>query len=146
MLGFPVAQLIKNQPAIQETSVDSWVRKILWRRNRLPTPVLLGFPGGSDGKVSACNARDLSSIPRLGRSPGGGHGNPLQYSCLENLQGQRHLAGCSPWSLKESDTAEQLSIAQHKPPKIKSPKISRLFYFRSLETLPPRFPNPPASS
>ena len=43
-----------------------------------------GFPGGSDGKESACNERDLDSIPRLGRSPGGQHGNPLQYSCLEN--------------------------------------------------------------
>ena len=45
----------------------------------------LGFPGGSDGKESACNAGDLDLIPGLGRSPGGGHGNPLQYSCLENL-------------------------------------------------------------
>ena len=45
----------------------------------------MGFPGGSDGKESACNVEDLSSIPGLGRSPGGGHGSPLQYSCLENL-------------------------------------------------------------
>ena len=44
----------------------------------------LGFPGGSEVKVSACNAGDLSSIPGLGRSPGEGNGNPLQYSCLEN--------------------------------------------------------------
>ena len=44
----------------------------------------LGFPGSSDGKESTCNAGDLDSIPGLGRSPGGGHGNPLQYSCLEN--------------------------------------------------------------
>ena len=43
----------------------------------------MGFPGGSDGKESACNAGDLGLIPGLGRSPGGGHGNPLQYSCLE---------------------------------------------------------------
>ena len=43
-----------------------------------------GFPGGSDGKVSACNARDLGSVPESGRSPGEGNGNPLQYSCLEN--------------------------------------------------------------
>ena len=41
------------------------------------------FPGGSDGKVSAFNARDLSLIPGSGRSPGEGNGNPLQYSCLE---------------------------------------------------------------
>ena len=43
-----------------------------------------GFPGGSDGKASACNAGDLGSIPGSGRSPGEGNGNPLQYSCLEN--------------------------------------------------------------
>ena len=43
-----------------------------------------GFPGGSDGKASACNAGDPGSIPGLGRSPGEGNGNPLQYSCLEN--------------------------------------------------------------
>ena len=42
------------------------------------------FPGGSDGKVSACNVGVLDSIPGLGRSPGEGNGNPLQYSCLEN--------------------------------------------------------------
>ena len=44
----------------------------------------LGFPGGSDGKESDCNAGVLGSIPGLGKSPRGGHGNPLQYSCLEN--------------------------------------------------------------
>ena len=43
-----------------------------------------GFPGGSDGKVSACNAGDLGLIPGSGRSSGDGNGNPLQYSCLEN--------------------------------------------------------------
>ena len=43
-----------------------------------------GFPSGSDGKVSACNEGDLGSTPGLGRSPGEGNGNPLQYSCLEN--------------------------------------------------------------
>ena len=42
------------------------------------------FPGSSDGKASACNARDLGSIPGWGRSPGEGNGNPLQYSCLED--------------------------------------------------------------
>ena len=45
---------------------------------------MLGFPGGSDGKESACNVGDLGSIPRLGRSPGEGKGYPLQYSGLEN--------------------------------------------------------------
>ena len=68
---------------------DSWVGKIPWRRHRLPTPVFLGFPGSSDSKESAWNAGDLGLIPELGKSPGGGHGNPLQYSCLENPHGQR---------------------------------------------------------
>ena len=44
----------------------------------------MGFPGGLEGKASACNAGDLGSIPESGRSPGEGNGNPLQYSCLEN--------------------------------------------------------------
>ena len=65
------------------------------------------FPGGSDGKESACTVGDLGLIPGLGRSPGGGHGNPLQYSCLENPRGWRSLAGYSPWGQKESDTAER---------------------------------------
>ena len=72
----------------------------------------LGFAGSSDGKESACNAGDLGLIPRLGRSPEGGHGNPLQYSDLENPHGQRSLAGCSPWGCKESDTTEHLSAAE----------------------------------
>ena len=57
-------------------------------------------------KNSPANAgklRDLGSIPWLESSPGGGHGNPLQYSCLENPHGQRSLMGYSPWGHKESD-------------------------------------------
>ena len=68
-----------------------------------------GFLGGSDSKESTHNAGDLGSIPGLGRSSGGGHGYPLQYSCLENFHGQRSLVGCSPWGCKELDTTEQLS-------------------------------------
>ena len=69
----------------------------------------MGFPGGSDGKESACIAGDLGLISGLGRSSGEGHGNPLQYSCLDNPHGQRGLAGYSPWGpwgRKESDTTE----------------------------------------
>ena len=55
----------------------------------------MSFPGGSDGKEFACNAGDLGLIPGMGRSPGEGNANPLQYSCLENLQAQRSLAGYS---------------------------------------------------
>ena len=63
---------------------NSWVRKIPWRKDRLPTPVLLGFPCSSAGKESSCNVGDLGSIPQLGRSPGEGKGYPLQDSGLEN--------------------------------------------------------------
>jgi len=72
-----IAQLVKNLPAMQETEFNSWVRKICWRRDRLPTPVFLGFPCGSAGTESTCNVRDLDSIPGLGRSPGKGKGYPL---------------------------------------------------------------------
>ena len=51
---------------------------------------------------------DMSSIPASGRCPGGGNGNPLQDSCLENPYGHRSLVGYSPWGLKESDTTEGL--------------------------------------
>ena len=56
---------------------------------------------------------NLNSITGLGRSPGGRHGSLLQYSCLENLHGQRSLVGYSPWGWKELDITEQLSTAQH---------------------------------
>ena len=76
------------------------------RRERLPTPVFLSFSGGSGGKASTCNAGDLGSTSGLGKSPGGGHSNPLQYSCLENPLGQRSLVGYIPWCHRESDTVE----------------------------------------
>ena len=66
---------------MQETPVRFLGQEDLLEKN---TPVFLGFPCGSDGKESICNVGDLGSIPRLGRSPGGGHGDPLQYSFLEN--------------------------------------------------------------
>ena len=107
---------------------NSWVGKIHWRRDRLHTPVFLGFPCGSAGKESACNVGDLGStqvalvvknlpastgdikdagsIPGLGRAPGERNGNPLQYSCLENLMEQRRLVGYSPQGCKELDMTE----------------------------------------
>ena len=69
----------------------------------------MGFPGGSDGKESTFNTGDLGLTPGLGRSPGGGHGNPLQCSCLENSHGQRSLVGYSPWGHQESDGTQRLS-------------------------------------
>ena len=75
-----------NGPSSQGYGFSSglgWMGRRKWQ----PTPVFLGFPGGSAGKESACNVGDLGSIPGLGRSPGVGHGNPLQYSCPENPHG-----------------------------------------------------------
>ena len=65
-----VAQLVKNLPEMQEMPVcDSWVGEIHWRRDRLSTPVFLGFPRGSAGKESACNVGVLGLIPGLARFP-----------------------------------------------------------------------------
>ena len=77
----------------------------------LLTPVFLSFPGGSDSKESAHNVGDPGSIPGLGRTPGGGHGNTLQYSSLENPHGQRSLVGYSPWDCEELDMTELPSTA-----------------------------------
>ena len=65
--------------------------------------IVLGFAGGSDSKESACNAGDPSSVPGLGRSPGKGHGNPLQYSCLENLM-ERGAWRATVWGVTKSQT------------------------------------------
>ena len=61
--------------------------------------------GARDPPANAGDIREVGLIPGLGRSPGGGHGTPLQYSCLENPHGQRSLAG-SLWGHKESDMTE----------------------------------------
>ena len=69
----------------------------------------LGFPSSSDSKESACNAGDLDSIPGLGRSPGGGHGNPLQYSCLENPH--EHFVGQVPAGYPEHRGTSEENVA-----------------------------------
>ena len=83
--------MVKNPPAIQETPVQL----LGWED---PLERFLVFPGGSVGKESPSNAEGLGLIPGLGRSPGGGHGNPLQ-----NWPGEFHGL-YSPWGRKESDT------------------------------------------
>ena len=75
----------------------------------------MGFPGGSEGKESACNVGDLRLIPGLGRSLEGGHGNTLQYSCLENPNGQRSLAGYIQLGRKELDKTATKHSTAYKP-------------------------------
>ena len=85
--GFPHSSVGKESRIClqcKRPQFNSWVGKIHWRRDRLSTPVFLGFPCGLAGKESTCNAGDLSLIPGLGRSTGEGKGYPLQYSGLEN--------------------------------------------------------------
>ena len=84
---------------------DSWVGKIPWRRDRLPTPAFLGFPGGSAGKESAHSVGDLGSTLGLGRSPGEGNCYTLQYSAVENSMDVYSL-----WCHKELDMTERLSL------------------------------------
>ena len=80
-----IAQLVKNPPAMQETPVPFLGPKDpLEKGQAAPTPVFLGFPCDSAGKVSACNVRDLGSIPGLGSSPGERKDYTIKYSGLEN--------------------------------------------------------------
>ena len=105
-----MAQLIKNPSAMQQILVRSWVGKIRWRRDSLPTPAFLGFSGGSAGKESTCNVGDLGLIPGLGRSPEEGKGYPLQYYDLENS---------TDYETKSWTQLERLSLSKvihkHKP-------------------------------
>jgi len=76
--SLPHSSVDKESPLqFRRPQFDSWTGKVPWRRNRLSISVFLGFPDGSAGKESACNAGDLGSIPGLGRSPGKGKSYPL---------------------------------------------------------------------
>ena len=96
--------------------------------NCIKLPVISGFSGGSDGEESASpvalvvknppasagDVRDVGSIPGLGRSSEGGHGNPFQCSCLEKPMDRGALAGCSPQGCTELDTTSDLARTYHK--------------------------------
>ena len=92
-----------------EEQVDTWVTS----SNTILSNPCKDFSGGSDGKASAYNVGNPGSIPGLGRSPGEGNGNPLQYSCLEKSHGWRSMVGYSPQGRKESDPAEQRHFHFH---------------------------------
>ena len=121
-LGFSVHGILQTR--ILQCVVIPFSRESFWPRDQTwlscntggfstdrthPLCPLMGFPGSSAGKEYAYNAGGLGSIPGLGRDPGEGHGNPPQYSCLENPHGQKSLVGYSPWGHKESDMTEWLS-------------------------------------
>ena len=105
-----VAQMVKILPAVQDTQVDPWVKKIPWRREWQSTPVFL--PGESHGQrgladYSPCGHKELNTTEQLTL-----YYYPLQYSCLENSRnGQWNLAGYSPRGHKVSDTSERLSLS-----------------------------------
>ena len=88
-------------------------QKFPWRRDRLPTLVFFGFPGGSDGKESICNVGDLGSTPELARSSRQRLGNLLQYCCLEYPHEQLSLVCYSPWGCRQLDMTGQLTTAQY---------------------------------
>ena len=97
-------QLVKNPPAMQETRFNSWVRKICWRRDRLPIPVFLGFPCSSAGKESVCNAGDGFS-PWVGMFPW------RRKRASTPVFWPREFHGpYSPWGYKELGTTERLSV------------------------------------
>ena len=142
-----MAQLVKNPPGMQETPFDSWVGKIRWRRDRLPTPVFLGLPCGSAGKEFACNAGDLGLIPGLRRSPVEGkgyyivHGVPKTWSQLSNFHFQHnsdtlsliHLFGMTVNSCLHAPNLQNFWTSQSKDTIVKSRFSPWLF-----KLLPPK--------
>ena len=112
------------------------VRQFNFFLNLVSSLFLKGFPGGSDGKEYTCNVRDLGSIPRLGKSPTGGHGNPLQDSCLENPYGQKSQVGYNPWGCKESDMTEELNQAASFSSELSRWEFVVLTYSKCMHVLP----------
>ena len=110
----------------------SWVGKIRWIRDRLLTPVFLGFPCGSVGKESACNVGDLGSIPGLGRYPEEGNGYPLQYSGLENSMDCIVHGVTKIWTQQNDfhfHSILKYCIHKYHPPQLKHLKQERNHYW-----------------
>ena len=98
VLGLPWSSAGKESAYNAGDWFNSWVGKIHWRRDKLSTPIFLGFLGGSAGKESACNTEYLGLIPRLGKSPGEGNWLITLVFWPRKFQGLY-----SPWGCKESD-------------------------------------------
>ena len=103
------AEFRKGRKMRDQIAKTHW---IIETARRFQKNIYFCFPGGSDSKESACSVGDLASIPGSGRSPGGGNGKLLQYTCLENLMdwGWRSLVGCSPLGHKESGMTKWLIL------------------------------------
>ena len=110
--------------------------------DRLPTPVFLGFPCGSPGKETACNAGDLGSIPGLGRPPGEGKGCSLQYSVLENAMDciahgvTKSLTRLSPFLFHSVSQPETKTVpaAAEAPKSLDQQGIPRVFFLNIEST------------
>ena len=109
-MGFPGSSA--GEESTCNARDDSWVGKTPWRRDRLPTPVFLGFPGGSDGKESALCRPGFD--PWVEKIPWRRVWQPTPVFLPGEFHGQRSLAGYSPGGCKELDTTEQLSPAHSK--------------------------------
>ena len=111
-MNYPqVAQLVRIRQQCRRPWFDSWVRKFPWKMDRLP---LQYFGASLEAQVVKNWPAMLETwVWSLGwEDPGGGHGNPFQYSCLENSHGHRSLADCGSWDGKDLDMTERLSTAQ----------------------------------
>ena len=95
-----VCSIATNLQFVKKKKNVVWLKHNKATHNKTGYACNWDFPAGSVVKNLPANAGDTVSIPGLGRSPGGGNGNPLRYSCLENFHGQRSLEGYSPWGYK----------------------------------------------
>ena len=117
-----------------------WVRKVPWRRERLPTPVFLSFLCDSAGKESTCYVGDLGLIHGLGRSPGEGKGYPLQYSGLENsmdytvhgVTKSRTWLSDFHFSLPKYDNNKIIIILYFTVIKVMNVVFSKIFYYTNM--------------
>ena len=123
--GASLVPQLKEPIWYRRVPFDSWVGKIPWRRDRLPTPVFWGFPGGLDGKKSACNAGDLGSIPGLGWTLAGRAWQltpvflPGESPWTEGpggLQAMRSQRDRHDWAVKHSTVVEKIPWRRERLP------------------------------